>query len=237
MPDKSWNLEKLESYALDRANEIHGFGRKTITQTYLFGSALSLIRDLKKQNKTWVDWVKTQDFSLTTATNAIKLAERATFDELQSFQGMTPTDLKAALDIIKAPAPKRRNQSPSQVAPDQPTEAALKLHKAETGSTDQGASDQTDGDPSEQAKAESTGTAPEAADRKVTMTRESTNGRKLNEPVVGSTLTPAEVLGQALNLLIVAKGLGVTADCSDILSQIGAFVADLSQSVPTVVSA
>jgi hypothetical protein len=115
-PDKTWTLEHLETYARKRADTIYGFGRKTITQTWLFGEALSMIEIIKKKDRTWVDWVKTQNYSLSTASNAIKLFERVSFEDLESFDGMTTTELKAMLDIIKRPPSKKRHETTAPIA-------------------------------------------------------------------------------------------------------------------------
>ncbi len=98
-PNKSWTLDSLENYALKRAGAIHNFGRKTLEETWLFGEALGFIRERKKGSLVWMKWVATQPFSQSTATNAIKVSERVSFDELKKFEGMSASDLKAALEI------------------------------------------------------------------------------------------------------------------------------------------
>jgi hypothetical protein len=122
-PSKTWTLEKLEQYALSRADEISSFGRKTLEQTWLFGEVVSLIRDYLKEKGQWMDWVRTQPYSLSTATNAIKVFERVTFDELKKFDGMTASDMKVALDIIKMPPVSRKRQE-EKSTPNAPEKAA-----------------------------------------------------------------------------------------------------------------
>ena len=109
-PSKTWTLEKLEQYALSRAGEISTFGRKTLEQTWLFGEAVFFIRESLKEKGQWMKWVETQPFSLSTATNAIKAFERVTLDELKKFDGMTASDMKVALDIIKMPSPSKKHK-------------------------------------------------------------------------------------------------------------------------------
>ena len=113
-PSKSWTLEKLEKYALSRVAEIGNFGRKTLEQTWLFGEALFFIRESLKEKGQWMKWVETQTYSLSTATNAIKICARVTLDELKKFNRMTASDMKVALDIIKMPpAPRKRQEEKS----------------------------------------------------------------------------------------------------------------------------
>jgi hypothetical protein len=227
-PNKDWTLKNLEKYALDRVQEIHGFGRKTTVQLWLFGEALSLIRQRQKESKTWMDWVKTQPYSLTTATNAIKFWERIGFDDLQSYDGMSLSDLKAVLDIIKLPpVPKRRKQTP--VLPT--TEQAI---DQTTGNAPE-ATDQTTDAP--EATDESTDAPNKAAERKVTTTDYSQKGRKSEEPKVGPDLTAAEMLGQALNMLIAAEEIGVSQDCSGILTELATKIGALLQTIASAQSA
>ncbi len=205
-PDKSWDLKKLEGYALDRAKEIHSFGRKTITQTWLFGESLSLIRDFLKEKSGWMKWVEAQPFSLSTASNAIKVFPRVTFDELKKFDGMTTTDMKAALEIIKMPPPSKK----SKAVEDKPTPNAP-----------------------EQATVQTTEPAPETAVRKITTTGYSRNGdqKKNPEPEVGVALTASEVLGKALSLLIAAEQIGITPACKDILAKLSEKITVLTATI------
>ena len=77
---------------------------------WLFGEALFFIRESLKEKGQWMKWVETQPFSLSTATNAIKVFERVTFEDLKKFDGMTASDLKVALDIIKMPPPSKKHK-------------------------------------------------------------------------------------------------------------------------------
>ncbi len=78
-PNKDWTLQSLENYALSRVGEINICGRKTLEQTWFLGEVLSLIRDeIKKEKGGWMKWVEIQPYSLSTATNAIKVYERIT---------------------------------------------------------------------------------------------------------------------------------------------------------------
>jgi hypothetical protein len=208
-PNKTWSLKNLENYALDRASEINNFGRKTIMETWLFGESLSLIRDIKKDTGDWINWIKTQPYSLSTATNAIKVNKRVTFDELNLFKDMTVTDMKSALLIIQSPPPQSRRR-----------ERLLPIN-------------------SEEAKVETTDGAPEkAAPRKITVTDYSRVGvQKNHTPEVGASLTASEVLGQAYTLLIEAEGIGVTVDCNEILAQISSKITNLLQQINVVVLA
>jgi hypothetical protein len=115
-PDSTWTLNRLQDYAISKAIEIHNFGRRTITESWLFGESLALIRKIKKEDRTWMEWLKTQPFSPTTATNAIKLHERVGFEDLESFDGMNISDMKVMLSIIKRPPPKRR-ETPTPTSP------------------------------------------------------------------------------------------------------------------------
>jgi hypothetical protein len=117
LPNKSWTLEKLQGYALDRADQISSFGRKTIIHTWLFGASLACIQEIKKENRTWIDWLKSQPFSPTTAANAIKLYEKVRIEDLSRFDGMTVSDLKVMLDIIKRPPSKRQEEAPAPTSP------------------------------------------------------------------------------------------------------------------------
>jgi hypothetical protein len=109
-PRKSWTLDALKKYALSRAVEIGNFGRKTLKQTWLFGEALFFIHEIKKEKGQWMEFVKTQPYSLSTAMNAIKVFKRVSLDQLEEFDGMTASDLKVALAIIKMPPASRRRQ-------------------------------------------------------------------------------------------------------------------------------
>jgi hypothetical protein len=180
-PSKAWTLEKLEGYALDRADQISTFGRKTIIHTWLFGASLALIREIMKENRRWIDWLKTQPYSPTTAMNAIKLHERVSLKDLSKFDGMGVSDLKVALDIIKRPPPKRRQEEPTpptpQRADDQTTAATakkcgkdvaphrhLKVVAGDTQVEEQTDTDETDLDqPQDSAAPETPATEPEAA--------------------------------------------------------------------------
>jgi hypothetical protein len=220
-PNKSWTLETLEDYALDRASEINNFGRKTIVQTWLFGESLALIRGKQKEKGEWMTWVKTQPYSLSTATNSIKVYERVNFDDLNQFNDRTVSDMKSALEIIKSPPPERRRRAtPDPITPDILTDHT------------------TDVAPPE-ANDETTGVAPEKATiRKMTTTDYSRNGvQKNSTPEVGVSLTASEVLGKAYTLLIEAEKVGMTPDCNEVLAQISAKVADLTQTLTVDVSA
>jgi hypothetical protein len=217
-PVKGWTLKALEAYAQQRALEINNFGRKTLVQTWLFGSSLSLIKEIQKKDQKWMEWVKTQPYSLSTATNAVKLFQRVTFEELSSFDGMSVSDLKAALDIIKSPPPQRKKQS--STPPQQAKGTALKLVNG-----------QEQAEPSADVEQSTNVTTTQPH---VTGTDYRRNGRKTTKPVVGPTLTASEVLGQALNLLLEVEKQGVTADCSEILTEIAAKVASLLQAVNNV---
>ena len=205
-PNKTWTLENLEKYALSRADEISTFGRKTLEQTWLFGEVVSLIRDYLKEKGQWMDWVRTQPFSLSTATNAIKVFERVSFEDLKKFDGMTASDLKVALDIIKMPSPskthKEEGEEPTPNAPEKATDAT-------------------------------TDDAPEkASDRRVTITGPSRNGnQKTTEPEVGVALTASEVLGKAYSLLITAEQIGITSDCTDILAKLSEKLSNLAATI------
>jgi len=130
-PSKTWTLDALEKYALSRADEIGNFGRKTLEQTWLLGEAFSFIRDIKKEEGQWMDWMKTQTISLSTVTNAIKVFERVTFDELKKFNGMTASDLKVALDIIKMPSRskthKEEGEKPTPNAPEKASDRRVTI--------------------------------------------------------------------------------------------------------------
>ena len=215
-PSKTWTLDTLEKYALSRADEIGNFGRKTLEQTWLLGEAFSFIRDIKKEEGQWMDWMKTQTISLSTVTNAIKVFERVTFDELKKFNGMTASDLKVALDIIKMPPASRRRkeEKPTPNSPEVATDAS-------TDDDTQEATDATTGD-----------TPEKAAVRKVTITGPSRNGdQKTAEPEVGVALTASEVLGKAYNFLIQAENIGITPACKDILATLSAKLSDLAATI------
>jgi len=217
-PDATWTLESLERYALERANVIHGFGRKTLVQTWLFGEALAYIRQIKTEGKEWMKWLKNQPYSHGTATNAIKLHERIPYDDLESCDGMTPTDLKIALDIIKKPPVKQR-----PLATSAPQATAV-----------QDATVATNAPTDLEAAAERSDNA-DAAARHVTTTDYSrSNGKPTTKPGVGVTLTAAEVLGKALNLIIEAEKLGIEPDCGDILTKLSEKVTSLIQPLPIV---
>jgi hypothetical protein len=196
----------LEQYALSRAVEISSFGRKTLEQTWLFGEVVSLIRDYLKEKGQWMDWVRTQPYSLSTATNAIKVFERVTFDELKRFNGMTASDMKVALDIIKMPSPpKKHKEEGEKPTPNAPEKAT----------------DTTTGD-----------TPEKASERRVTITGPSRNGdQKTTEPEVGVALTASEVLGKAYNFLIQAEQIGITPACKDILATLSAKLSDLAATI------
>jgi hypothetical protein len=180
-PDNTWNLKTLESYALERATEVADFGRKTLTQIWLFGSALSLIEKIKKEEKTWMKWVKTQPYSLSSAAHSIQIFKRVPFEELDAFNGMTTNETMIILDILKKSPPKKlRKQTPAATSPD----------VANAPDAQDGSPDQSNDDAPEQA----------ATERKVTVTDYSRNSSRKNaEPEVGATLTASEVLGQVLN--------------------------------------
>lgn len=221
-PSNTWSLEDLESYALDRASEICNFGRRTIIETWLFGESLSIIRDLKKEDRGWMNWVKTQPFSLSTATNAIKVFERVSFEELNLFKDMSVTDMKSALDIIKTPiAQKRRHKTAASSANEMTNDPTPQTHEVDS-----------------QAASVVADAAPENAPaRKVTMTDYSRKDLQKNAPNVGPSLTAAEILGQVFNLLIEAESLGITPDCSDVLTQISAKITAFTGTVNVVVAA
>ncbi len=207
LPSKDWTLKSLEDYALSRCGEISTWGRKTLEQTWFLGQVLSLIRAITKEKGGWMKWVSAQPFSLSTAINAIKVYERITFDELTKFDGMTTTDMKAALEIIKTPPPSKKSKAvenkPTPNAPEQVT-------------------DQT------------TEAAPEtASDRKMTTTDYSRNGgqKKNAELEVGVALNASEVLGKALSLLIAAEQIGITPDCSDILAKLSEKITVLTATI------
>ena len=153
-----------------------------------------------------MDWVRTQPYSLSTATNAIKVFERVTFEELKKFDGMTASDMKVALDIIKMPPPSKKHkeegEKPTPNAPEKATDAT-------------------------------TDDAPEkASDRRVTITGPSRNGdQKTTEPEVGVALTASEVLGKAYNFLIQAEKIGITPACKDILATLSAKLSDLAATI------
>lgn len=221
-PSTDWTLDRLEKYALSCVNKIAGFGRKTIQQTWLFGEAIALIQKLKKGQGEWMEWLKTQPFSHGTASNAIKLYERIRFEDLESCEDMTSTDLKVMLGIIKRP-PVSKKQQPAPT-PDQVADAATLPFPSVDGRTE----------PSADGVTPPTSNAP---DRHVTVTGETGPDRKLNEPVVGPDLTPAERLGQVLNLIADVETSGVTADCSDLLIEIEAKVAALRQTLAVAATA
>lgn len=203
-PNKDWTLKSLENYALSRAGDINTFARNTLEQTWFLGEVLSLIREIKKEKGGWMKWVEGQPFSLSTAMNSIKVYERSTFDELKKFNGMTSSDMKVALEIIKAPPPSKK----SKAVEDKPTPNA-----------------------SEVATVQTTEDAPEkAADRKNTITDYSRNGdqKKTTEPEVGVALTASEVLGKALSLLIAAEQIGITPDCNDIIAKLSEKIVTLA---------
>jgi hypothetical protein len=229
-PNNTWTLENLETYARKRADTIYGFGRKTITQTWLFGEALSMIEVIKKKDRTWVEWIKTQNYSLSTASNAIKLFERVSFEDLESFDGMTTTELKAMLDIIKRPPVKKRHETPAPIARTEATDAATDV--APETSADQsveGGSEHVDaGDHS----------AESVTVRKLTTTDYTRPSHKKNSaPEVGPSLTASEVLGRAFTLLVEVEKIGITPDCNDILTLISAKVAVLIQALNVEVAA
>jgi hypothetical protein len=219
LPNKDWTLKKLENYALERATEICGFGRKTLTQIFLFGSALSLIQKIKKEEKTWMKWVKTQPYSLSTAAHAIELSRRVIFEELDAFNGMTTNETMIILDILKKSPPKKlRKQTPAATSPD----------VANAPDAQDGSPDQSNDDAPEQA----------ATERKVTVTDYSQKrSRKNAEPVVGASLTASEVLGQVLNLIVQAEKIGITPDCNDILAEITTKITTLTQTLKVVTAA
>ena len=185
-PSKTWTLGALEKYALSRADEIGNFGRKTLERTWLLGEALFFIRESLKEKGQWMKWVETQTFSLSTATNAIKAFERVTFDELKKFDGMTASDMKVALDIIKMPSPSKKHKEEGEkltpnapeVATDATTDdAPQKATDATTDDAPQKATDTTTDDAPQKATDEITDDAPEkASDRRVTITGPSRNG-------------------------------------------------------------
>ena len=217
-PSKTWTLGALEKYALSRAGEISTFGRKTLEQTWLFGEALSFIRDIKKEEGQWMEFVNNQRYSMSTAMNAIKFSNRVTFDDLKKFDGMTASDLKVALDIIKMPSPSKKHQEEGEKstpnAPEKATDATTEVATQE-------ATDATTGD-----------TPEKAAVRKVTITGPSRNGdQKTAEPEVGVALTASEVLGKAYNFLIQAENIGITPACKDILATLSAKLSDLAATI------
>ena len=235
-PDSTWTLDRLQEYALARANQISSWGRKTLVETWLFGSALALIRDKQKQEGKWMEWLKTQRISPPTATNAIKLSERISFEDLESCEGMTVSDLKAALDIIKQPPAKKRGKpvntsTAHQQDADQPS--TIPISQATNASVLDSSTTVTTKDASLAPATEKS--APEQANGHVTTTDYSRKDRrKRDELMVGANLTASEVLGQAFNLLLEAEKQGITPDCSDILNDLAAKVAALIQSSSVV---
>lgn len=221
-PSQDWNLDRLEKYAHSCVNKIAGFGRRSLYQTWLFGEALALIHKLKKGRGEWMEWLKTQPFSHGTANNAIKLHERISFEDLESFEGMTTTDVKIMLDILKRP-PASKKQKPTP-APDQVADAATLPFPSVEGRTETDAGRDTP-------------LTADDPDRYVTATDYARSPRKTPEPVVGPELTPAERLGQVLNLIVEVETSGVTADCSDLLIEIEAKVAALRQTLAVAATA
>jgi len=202
-PSKTWTLDALKKYALSRADEIGNFGRKTLVESWLFGEALSFIRESLKEKGQWMKWVETQTFSLSTATNAIKVVERVSFEDLKKFDGMTASDLKVALDIIKMPSPSKKHKEEEEKS------TPNALEEATDATTDD--------------------TPEKAAVRKVTTTDYSRNGdQKTTEPEVGVALNASEVLGKAYSLLITAEQIGITPACKDILAKLSEKLSDLA---------
>jgi hypothetical protein len=229
-PDKAWTLETLENYARDRADEISNFGRKTIVETWLFGESLALIRNLKKEDRGWMNWVKSQPYSLSTATNAIKVYERVKFDELTLFKDMTVSDLKSALEIIKSPPPQRRRIEKAVPV----SQEVLKDH-----TTSEKVADTDSGSLPEDTTVETNDEAPEKATIRKMATTDYTQPSHKKSPApeeVGPSLTACEVLGRAFTFLVEAEKLGITPDCKALLTQISAKVAALVQALDAEVA-
>ena len=189
-PSDNWSLEELESYALDRATEICNFRRRTLVETWLFGESLALIRNLKKEDRGWMNWVKTQPYSLSTAMNAIKLYERIIFDELDLFKDMTVSDMKSALEIIKKPIPQKRRQ------------------KSAASSASEMTNDLSSQDVPQKSEVDLQAATVDAPVRKEIITDYTRKGLQENPARhVGPTLTAAEILGRAFNLLIEAESV------------------------------
>ena len=197
-PDNSWTLAQLENYAHDRASNISSFGRKTLTETWLFGESLFFVEEQTKAAGTWLAWVKAQGYSLPTASNAIKLYQRIPYGDLDSFDDMTVTDVKIMLGLIKRPPVKR---PPVETVETVDVESETLLESEPVGKTESG-----------------------PAPHKVTTT-DQRKAKIVN--VSGVSLSVSEVLGKALNLVVEAQKIGVDSSCDDILRQITTLASSL----------
>lgn len=88
-PKASWSVEELTTYVKERLGEARrlnqealGLRRKSAVEVYEAGSALKLIKQKLKLEKTWKSWVAENELKFSTVSEAIRLFEKSTPDEI-----------------------------------------------------------------------------------------------------------------------------------------------------------
>ena len=107
LPDESWDLERLGSYAETGVNKFYRFkresiqlGRRSTVQIFRSGHALWLAR-LKVKWGQWNQWLKEHKIKKTTAWEAIQFYERAGSEE--AIRNLTWAQAKRRYGITKPP--------------------------------------------------------------------------------------------------------------------------------------
>jgi hypothetical protein len=99
LPDPTWDLERLASYAKDRFAIAEFFGRKTAMQLWRAGRALLIVKDKLKAERKWTVWAEEHGLPMTSVYDAIKIAER--FEQEDDIVGLTTIEARTIAGTIK----------------------------------------------------------------------------------------------------------------------------------------
>jgi hypothetical protein len=204
IPDDSWNLERLGTYAATGLNEAARLqkeflqlGRRSTVQIFRSGRALAIAQRKVKSEKwgEWGRWLATHNIKRTTAWEAIQLYERAGSEE--AIAKLAPSEAKRRHGIGKPP----RADTEKSLDSGNYSEATRSLNRSS--------------DSSSQSEDESDDGEPEDAEP---------NDEPYDEPdlLVRPPRSPRAMLVAVSNLLLscVQRSDEIDAACGDILAEI-----------------
>lgn len=105
-PQSDWSLDQLTDYVVKgfaqasvTQKEFTTLGRRAAVEYFHCGNALALIRERRKESRSWKDWLKATGLNYQTAHRAILLYERA--GSVKAIGNLTITEAYTAFGITK----------------------------------------------------------------------------------------------------------------------------------------
>ena len=99
MPDPEWDLDHLAAYTRDRMEFAGILGRRTALQIWRAGLALLIVREKQKAERRWTEWCQAQNIPLSSAYEAMRVAER--FENEVDIAGFTAIEAKLIAGTVR----------------------------------------------------------------------------------------------------------------------------------------